>query len=72
VSYRVFLRVLCFLSCRAPFIIPELPHGQNMIINIKSTWGDKYYVGLNGIELFADNGEPRQRGTHLYIKGAEI
>lgn len=40
------------------FIIPELPAGQNLTINIKSTWGDKYYVGLNGIELFADNGEP--------------
>lgn len=43
---------------RESFIIPELPSGQDMVINIKTTWGDKYYVGLNGIELFADNGEP--------------
>ena len=38
--------------------MPELPCGQNLSVNIKSTWGDKYYVGLNGIELFADTGEP--------------
>lgn len=49
---------IALYSCSEPFIIPELPFGQNMVINIKSTWGDKYYVGLNGIELFSDTGEP--------------
>ncbi|XP_066139733.1 protein KATNIP homolog isoform X2 [Euwallacea fornicatus] len=39
------------------FIIPELPKGQVLTINILTTWGDKYYVGLNGIEIFTDNGE---------------
>lgn len=29
-----------------------------MIINIKSTWGDKHYLGLNGIEIFSSLGEP--------------
>ncbi|EDV28369.1 uncharacterized protein TRIADDRAFT_53958 [Trichoplax adhaerens] len=40
------------------FEIPTLPSGQQLIINILSTWGDKHYVGLNGIEIFARNGQP--------------
>lgn len=39
------------------FQIPELPIGEDMIINIKTTWGDRHYVGLNGIEVFTDTGE---------------
>lgn len=34
------------------FIIPELPEGRLLEIKIYSNWGDKYVVGLNGIELF--------------------
>jgi len=40
------------------FSIPELPAGRRMIINIKTTWGDKHYVGLSGIEIFANTGDP--------------
>lgn len=40
------------------FIIPELPSGDSLIIDILSTWGDKYYVGLNGIEIYSSTGEP--------------
>ncbi|XP_037074470.1 LOW QUALITY PROTEIN: katanin-interacting protein-like [Pollicipes pollicipes] len=40
------------------FFIPELPKGKNLTINIKSTWGDRHYVGLNGIEMFSASGEP--------------
>ncbi|XP_046483730.1 protein KATNIP homolog isoform X2 [Neodiprion pinetum] len=40
------------------FIIPELPRGTTLVIDILTTWGDKHYVGLNGIEIFSDIGEP--------------
>ncbi|XP_014472494.1 PREDICTED: uncharacterized protein KIAA0556-like [Dinoponera quadriceps] len=40
------------------FIIPELPSGDTLVIDILSTWGDKHYVGLNGIEIFSNTGEP--------------
>ncbi|KAI4500297.1 hypothetical protein M0802_004714 [Mischocyttarus mexicanus] len=43
-------------SCR-DFIVPDLPSGQFLIIDILSTWGDKHYVGLNGIEIFSDTGQ---------------
>ncbi|XP_038222642.1 katanin-interacting protein-like [Zerene cesonia] len=39
------------------FIIPELPEGRLLEIKVFSNWGDKFLVGLNGIELFDNNGE---------------
>ncbi|XP_072415509.1 katanin-interacting protein isoform X2 [Chiloscyllium punctatum] len=42
------------------FEIPVLPFGCRLIINITSTWGDRHYVGLNGIEIFSSSGEPVQ------------
>ncbi|NWH67216.1 K0556 protein, partial [Geococcyx californianus] len=42
------------------FKIPVLPYGQHLIIDIQTTWGDRHYVGLNGIEIFSSKGEPVQ------------
>ncbi|XP_014650074.1 PREDICTED: uncharacterized protein KIAA0556 homolog isoform X2 [Ceratotherium simum simum] len=50
----------CFLETddASDFKIPVLPYGQRLVIDIKSTWGDRHYVGLNGIEIFSSKGEP--------------
>lgn len=40
------------------FCTPELPVGRELVINILSTWGDKFYVGLTGLEIFTALGEP--------------
>jgi hypothetical protein len=45
-------------SSESDFIIPELPSGSKMELNIRSTWGDRHYLGLNGIEVFSSTGEP--------------
>ncbi|XP_050347739.1 protein KATNIP homolog [Nymphalis io] len=38
------------------FTIPELPKGRLLEIKIYSNWGDKFFVGMNGIEMFNSKG----------------
>ncbi|XP_065181377.1 protein KATNIP homolog [Sycon ciliatum] len=40
------------------FEIPVLPFGKRLRLVIYSTWGDRHYVGLNGIEMFSADGRP--------------
>ena len=39
------------------FVIPELPTGRELLLNVLSTWGDPHYVGLAGFEVFDERGE---------------
>nr|XP_019610228.1 PREDICTED: protein KIAA0556 homolog isoform X1 [Rhinolophus sinicus] len=53
------------------FKIPVLPYGQHLVLDIKSTWGDKHYVGLNGIEIFSSRGE-RVRAANIQADPPDI
>ena len=40
------------------FNTPEQPTGVELVVNLLTTWGDKFYVGLTGIEVYTNTGEP--------------
>ncbi|KYQ91327.1 hypothetical protein DLAC_08273 [Tieghemostelium lacteum] len=45
------------------------PHGKTLLISIFSTWGDSYFVGLSGIDLFDNQGRYiRLKDTKSQIK----
>lgn len=39
-------------------VMPTLPQGKKLEINILETWGDMNYLGLTGIEVFDELGMP--------------
>ncbi|KAM6951134.1 katanin-interacting protein [Aplochiton taeniatus] len=53
------------------FEIPVLPQGQRLVVSILSTWGDRHYVGLNGLEVFGASGEP-VRPAHVRADPPDI
>ena len=40
------------------FTTPVDPKGVEIVINLLSTWGDRFYIGLSGIEMYTKTGEP--------------
>ena len=36
----------------------KLVKGRTLQINIKESWGDLFYVGLNGLQVLDENGQP--------------
>ena len=38
------------------FLVPVLPRGRELKLEILSTWGDRHYVGLSGIDIFDKTG----------------
>jgi len=66
----LFVRISIFFKnfSEDDFIIPTLPQGRELVINIKTTWGDKHYVGLTGLQLFSHTGHPITITQVIYAK----
>lgn len=36
---------------------PQFPEGFTLKFILHSSWGDRFFIGLNGLEIFNDKGE---------------
>lgn len=55
------------------FFMPQLPRGRILDFDIYSTWGDKFYVGLCGVEVFDEFGRPvRMEGSKIKADPANL
>lgn len=42
---------------------PQLPEGFTLKFILHSSWGDRFFIGLNGIAIFNDKGEEISRNV---------
>jgi len=53
-------------------LIPELPYGQEIGLEILSNWGDRHYAGLTGIEIFDADGHQVRDFELLWADPADV
>ncbi len=55
---HTYIHTSAHVQTSGSLVIPNMPCGRIIRMCIESTWGDKHYVGLSGIEIFDERGEP--------------
>lgn len=64
--------VFPFPPSSSPFPIPTLPRGRRLTLHLHSTYGDAYYIGLAGLDLFDGAGRLMQFGSTHAARAARI